>query len=716
MRSLDFHNLLQISKVIMLRYAFSFCLGSLLPYLVSLLLLVVSILPSFTIIAIRQFPTDSQLHRRTTQRRRMERRARSDAPDRRWMHADASVSHVTNPDDHLVKSLPLLEPGTFPTSHWAGLLPASPNGTKYFFYWLFAPDDTNSSIHDEQQIPLLIWLNGGPACSSMNGLWLANGPFRLVHGNTTTTNTNTNTNTTWTIDINPYSWHTAPAYVLYVDQPVGTGLSFTTNDQYPTNDLEINRDFYYFLEQFLWLHADKFLDEAERTLKRPFYFSGESYAGHYIPTMMAYIQQQNERNEDGDDGDHVRIQMPLSGAAIGNGWVDPLHQFSPHEAAYLMGIIGRSQMYALDELDKSCQEQILQGRYDADVCYESMDYIIYNSYGQGSEYIVSQYDIRRRERVDTDRQFPPGHKILETYLGGWAKPPNEPKMHHSYRKVLAAIHALPSEAVGQYYQECTDPPYDALVHQDGLGVAEEVKSLLNTGIPLLFYNGILDLVCNHIGNEIFLEELDWKYQNKYKAAQRYGWKSTSTGRLAGYMKHYENLFFLKMLDSGHVVPLDLPEESLEMIQSLMFSLSFDSYEQSIANGQNPKECPLCASVRPSQEPESKQCPKCDECHSPKLPSGDDDKPNIHPHRKWTSGDDPAKTAGNVANASPGIILVAGFVLLVAAAAAAANCIIRNRERSRAALDTPSYMDTMELPPLKTYQDVPFDYDKNLLHE
>lgn len=34
------------------------------------------------------------------------------------------------------------------------------------------------------------------------------------------------------------SWHNA-ANVLYVDQPVGTGLSFTTDSNYANNDLQV---------------------------------------------------------------------------------------------------------------------------------------------------------------------------------------------------------------------------------------------------------------------------------------------------------------------------------------------------------------------------------------------------------------------------------------------------------------------------------------------
>ena len=96
--------------------------------------------------SIRILPTDV-LRQQQQQQRRQQTTTFIDHWHRhlRRSRTNSSVPNVTNPDHHLVKSLPLLEPGTFTTNHWAGLLPASPNHDKYFFYWLFAPNNGTQS-------------------------------------------------------------------------------------------------------------------------------------------------------------------------------------------------------------------------------------------------------------------------------------------------------------------------------------------------------------------------------------------------------------------------------------------------------------------------------------------------------------------------------------------------------------------------------------------
>jgi carboxypeptidase D len=521
------------------------------------------------------FPENNYDQSRRHSSRRLVPNYRGDDGHRRAV----KVPTVTNPEDHRVQDLPLHD-GSLKTRQYAGLLPASENGDKFLFYWFFYPDITNYK-GKEENIPLLLWLNGGPGCSSMDGLFLENGPLQLQLDEQTQK---------WTLTSRPNSWHKSPAYVVYVDQPVGTGLSFTTSRSYPENDEEVNADFYYWLQQFLRLHADVLLTSNQKKLKRPFFFSGESHAGHYIPSMMAYIHKLNQ-------APWMTLQINLSGAAIGNGWMDPFYQYATAEAAYGHGLIGKAEWHALDVKEKQCQDRLNEGEYSTGVCFDLLDEVVSQSYGAKSQVKVSQYDIRQQESKHSLRIFPPGHRVVETYLGGSPLP--EGIMESEYSNVLKALHATPSRVAGQVYQECTDPPYNALSHQDGLGVMDDVKYILEAGIKLFFFNGVMDLVCNHVGNEVLLEKMKWKHQKDYVLAPRYAWLTGSTKALAGYIKEFQNLSFLKVLNSGHMVPMDQPEISLHMMTNFLYGKSFQSSEQSLSR--DFEALPSCSSSQSNQQ-------------------------------------------------------------------------------------------------------------------
>ncbi|KAL7455890.1 hypothetical protein ACHAWC_009340 [Mediolabrus comicus] len=524
---------------------------------------------------------------------------------------------ITNPDDHLVTSLPLLPDGALKTRHWAGHLPASsdPNDKK-IFYWLFEPGNNaaNNNVQDED-IPLILWLNGGPGCSSMDGLWLENGPLRL-----------NNDGNKWFIDINEHSWNNAPAWTLYVDQPVGTGLSFTKKNTYCKNDFEVNRDFHYFLEEFFILHSDNFLinvddNNKERVLRRSFYFSGESHAGHYIPSMIDFILQRNDGKlvPDQENGlEPLRVKIPVSGAAIGNGWVDPFYQYAAADAAYGAGIIGTAQRAALEDMERECQTKLKSGNLKANVCFSLLDNIIDQSHGSNGKTRVSQYDTRIWELKGTPRSFPLGHKDVESYLGG-AKSHNSPPLSVDTHSVLSSIHALESVDAGLTYEECTDPPYMALAHQDGKGVVDELVRILDheSKPHMMFFNGVNDLICNHVGNERFLDALPWTKSSNYMQETRHAWDANvdpalknnyNGGRPDGYVKTFENLTYLKILEAGHMVPMDQPAVSLEMMKILVSG-------QIAAGFLNSQQKLNSADVSRDASCSLDKCPNCNPEHS-----------------------------------------------------------------------------------------------------
>ncbi|VDK68119.1 unnamed protein product, partial [Cylicostephanus goldi] len=76
-----------------------------------------------------------------------------------------------------------------------------------------------SELVDPATAPLLLWLNGGPGSSSLEGLFFENGPFRIGKDG-------------FTVTSNPYSWNKF-ANVLYLESPVGVGYSYSTDGVLP---------------------------------------------------------------------------------------------------------------------------------------------------------------------------------------------------------------------------------------------------------------------------------------------------------------------------------------------------------------------------------------------------------------------------------------------------------------------------------------------------
>lgn len=131
---------------------------------------------------------------------------------------------------------------------------------KHLFYWMFEKRGTQDlSAAEQAKIPFVVWLTGGPGCSSTLALLTENGPCSVNPDADGTT-------------VNPYSW-TEAAHVLWLDQPAGVGFSY--GDETDSNENMIAEDAYYFLQAF-------FQTYPEYVRKDPFlYIVGESYGGMY---------------------------------------------------------------------------------------------------------------------------------------------------------------------------------------------------------------------------------------------------------------------------------------------------------------------------------------------------------------------------------------------------------------------------------------------------
>lgn len=168
------------------------------------------------------------------------------------------------------------------------------------FFWFFP------SLSDQKNDPIILWLQGGPGATSLIGLFGENGPFTVKNKKG--------------LKLRKYAW-TNTHSVIYIDNPVGTGYSFT-NGGYAQNETQVGTDLYNALLQFFTLFPD--------LQKNDFFVAGESYAGKYVPAIAYTISKNNPA---------AKLKINLKGISIGNGLSDPEHQLKYSDYLYQIGLI-----------------------------------------------------------------------------------------------------------------------------------------------------------------------------------------------------------------------------------------------------------------------------------------------------------------------------------------------------------------------------------------
>ncbi|EFJ44699.1 hypothetical protein VOLCADRAFT_118648 [Volvox carteri f. nagariensis] len=210
--------------------------------------------------------------------------------------------------------------------------------------------------------PVVLWLTGGPGCSSLDAFIYEHGPFKFSYG---TSSSSSSSSSSWSfssssssrpkgeegnggggnveggkeqehveggageqrqeeeekkkkkerrpvvLEPNPYSW-TKVATIIYVDSPAGAGMSYSgrpdvdyhTNDEYTIADLVV----------FLQGLTDRYPELATA----PFFLAGESYGGVFVPLLARELVRVNRERRREDRSPLVDLQ----GYSVGNPVTD----------------------------------------------------------------------------------------------------------------------------------------------------------------------------------------------------------------------------------------------------------------------------------------------------------------------------------------------------------------------------------------------------------
>lgn len=408
------------------------------------------------------------------------------------------------------------------TTSYSGHVVSNEAKKDHLFYWFLATANERH-IHKPDAVPIIMWLNGGPGYSSLAGLVTENGPFQIAR------------NDTGTISPNPQSWNQV-AHLLYWDQPVGTGYSYSESKNYVTNETELREQLYAALQEFLGLYP------AYRAC--PLYIAGESYAGKYVPNIATEIMRRNAEGKD----DPINMR----GLAIGDGWMRPMLQLECQiRYAFELGFLDTKQRERVESLYQECCAAYQSG--DMKEAYEKNNEVsdaILNCAGQ-----VDIYDVRRRADDSDD--------LLKSYFNSDA--------------TKKALH-VPKDVEWK----CADDkgPVSKNLEDDNMKDVTGLLPDLISKYRVLLYTGNFDMSCGFSGTEKILQDQRVVPYSEWPQLVRQVWIDP-LGKTLGYHKSHQNLTQITIPYAGHMVPMDNAQAARDMIANWVLDRDFTTYPPDI---------------------------------------------------------------------------------------------------------------------------------------
>ncbi|KAJ0113641.1 hypothetical protein Patl1_03120 [Pistacia atlantica] len=459
------------------------------------------------------------------------------------------------PQSALITQLPSFS-GSFPSKHYSGYVTVDESHGKNLFYY-FVESEGNPT-----KDPVVLWLNGGPGCSSFDGFVYEHGPFNFEAATTK--------ETVLKLHLNPNSWSKVSS-VIYLDSPAGVGLSYSKNEtDYTTGDLKTASDTHSFLLKWFELYPE--------FLSNPFFIAGESYAGVYVPTLASEVVK-------GIDAG-VKPVLNFKGYLVGNGVTDP--EFDGNALvpfAHGMGLISDELFEEAQKecngnyynpMNETCNSKLAEVDEDIDGLniYDILEPCYHGTEASENMAVNLRLPSSFRKLGETDRYLPVRKRIFgrawpfrapvrdgivptwPQLLNSISVPCMDDEIATSWLNnpaVRKAIHAEEGSLVGDW-QLCTNK---IQFYHDAGSMIKYHKNLTARGYRALIFSGDHDMCVPYTGSEAWTRSVGYKVVDKWRP-----W--TSGGQVAGYTQGYEkNLTFLTIKGAGHTVPEYKPREALD---------------------------------------------------------------------------------------------------------------------------------------------------------
>ncbi|CAM8972623.1 unnamed protein product [Rhodiola kirilowii] len=405
-------------------------------------------------------------------------------------------------------------------AQYSGYVTVNEQAGRALFYWLV---EAPLSRRPETR-PLLLWLNGGPGCSSVAyGAAEELGPFHIDTDGKT-------------LYMNPYAWNNV-ANVLFLESPAGVGFSYsnTTSDLYSRGDQNTAEDAYAFLLNWV--------ERFPQYKHRDFYIAGESYAGHYVPQLSQLVFQGNKG-----------IQNPVinfKGFMVGNAVTDDYHDYvGTFEYWWTHGLISDSTYKMLGTV---CDF--------GSSTHPSIDCIKALNKAEAEQGNIDPYSIFTKPCNDTS--------VSRRHLGGrypWMYRAYDPcterysNVYFNRPEVQKALHANVT-GISYPWKTCSDIVGDYW-GDSPLSMLPIYKELIAGGVRIWVFSGDTDSVVPLTATRYSIDALKLPTVTNW-----YPWYDHK--RVGGWSQVYKGLTFVSVTGAGHEVPLHRPRQAFILFRSFL---------------------------------------------------------------------------------------------------------------------------------------------------
>lgn len=267
-----------------------------------------------------------------------------------------------------------------------------------------------------------------------------------------------------------------------------------------------------------------------------------------------------ERNKNNGRG----VTWNLKGLLIGNGWISPPEQYEAYlKFAYEKGLVKKGSEIGnkLDASYASCKSKLGDDGYkhvDNGDCEGVLQDLLRLtvSKNKGENTCINMYDVR----------------LTDTYPScGMNWPPDLVNVGPYLRRsdVLDALHVSKGKSTG--WSECNGAVGAAFTARKSAPSVKLLPDLLKE-MDILLFSGAEDLICNHLGTEAFISNMEWSGGKGFEVtpgnwAPRQEW--TFEGENAGFWQQARNLTYVLFNNASHMVPFDYPRRSRDMLDRFL---------------------------------------------------------------------------------------------------------------------------------------------------